>query len=263
MTPQVKPASQQSDSPAQATSVVAIVPLAVAASLSAFLLTTRFPPGGELVSLLILMMVAAVLLARSMLIPLLLFLVQVVLFVTESGSLHHTIDAGDKTVVGCLLVLLLSTLRYLQLPEPAASMRLRRQIREELHIPHWLKLTRATSPEDSTTWHSGPPSSEFLLIGVRVLLAVFMATWLLEFVPHNPQAPDDVALIPTAQRMIRLGLGFVIATIAIRTVLNSAAWRRMSPTAARLFLKTEVSAWCGRELQSVLRQEEKHKRRRR
>ncbi|MHC4880104.1 MAG: hypothetical protein ACYTGL_26945 [Planctomycetota bacterium] len=263
MTRHLKPLTQQSGPTAPTTSVPAVIPLAVAASLSAFLLSRGFPPGLEVASLLLLTMVAAVLLARSMLVPLLLFLVQLVLFAAEFSALRHSIDALDRIVAGCLLVLLLSTLRYLQLPEPAALIRFCTEVREALHIPSWLKLTRTTASEDATTWHSSPASSEFLLIGVRVLIAVLLASWLLEFVPNNPQAPADVALIPTAQRTIRLGLSFVIATIAIRTILNSAAWRRMSPAAARLFLKTELSAWCGRELQSVMRQEERQKRGRR
>ncbi|MBI1311879.1 hypothetical protein GC176_11350 [bacterium] len=241
----------------------AIVPLATAAALSAWLLSRGFPSELTIAGLLLLLIVFSTLLFRSALIPAGMFLTQLVLTVTERSSLHDRVDLWDQVTACSLLVLLLSTQRYLLLPEPAALTQWRQQLAETLRVPRWLRLSRRSPSTDQIAWRRSPHVSEFLQMAIRVALAVVVATWLLGLVPNNLRAADDVGLIPTAQRAIRLSLGFAVVTIVFNTLINAAAWRRLPLRAARLFLRAELSDWCGSEVRSILRVEEKHKRRHR
>lgn len=260
------PRSQVSRQPRQATPLPAahvapVVPLAITAALSAWVLSRSFPPELEIAGLLLLLIVGSTLLVRSTLIPALLFLTQLVMAATEQGSLRHHVESRDQIIAGSLLALLLSSQRYLQVPEPARLKRLLKQFSDRL--PRWLSLSRSPTTPEQTTFHASSPASDILLIGMRAMAAVIVATLLLELVPNNLRAPDDVGLIPTAQRTIKLSLGIAVAVILINTLFNSVAWRRVSPRAARLFLHSELTEWCGREIRTILRLEEKQKRRRR
>lgn len=251
-------APHEASSPAPGTAPV--VPLAIAAALSAWLLSLTFPPGLGIAGVLLLLTVCSTLLFRSTLVPALLFLTQGVLFVTDQRSLRSVVTTEDQVIAGSLLVLLLSILRYLQIPEPPRLRDLLGQISERLRLPGWLAIRRTKQP---VTFHSSVRAGELLLIGVRVIGAVVIATWLLSLVPNNPQAPNDVALKPTAQRAITLALGFAIVVIVFNTLANSVAWRRLSRRAARLFQHSVLTEWCGREIHTILRLQEKQKRRRR
>lgn len=236
-----------------------IVPLAIVAAGSAWLLSLSFPLELGIAGVLLLLTVCSALVFRSALIPALLFLTQAVFFVTDQSSLRSTVTFDDQLIAGSLLVLLLSLQRYLQLPEPPRLRELLQQISDRLRLPNWLSFHRASEP---VAFHSSVGTGELLLIGVRAIGAVVIASWLLTLVPNNPQAPEDVALIPTAQRTIRLGLGFAIVVILFNTLANSAAWRRLSPRAARLVQYSTLTEWCGRDIHTILRLKEKQKRRR-
>ena len=248
------------ETPATATGTAPAIPLAIAAALSAWLLSLTFPPGLGIAGLLLLLTVCSALLFRSTLVPALLFLTQAVLFAADHSSLSSVLTVEDQFIAGSLLALLLSILRYLQLPEPTRLRDALRQIPDRLRLPRWLRPRRTKEP---VAFHSSVGAGELVLIGARVIGAVVVATWLLRLVPNNLRAPNDVALIPTAQRTIRLALGFAILVIAFNTLANSVAWRRLSPRAARLFQHSVLAEWCGREIHTIMRLQEKHKRRRR
>jgi hypothetical protein len=244
----------------QVTDANSVLPLAIVAAVSAWLLTQSFPLYLSTIGLLLLLAVGATLLLRSSLIPALLFLTQAVLFVSDRSSLQAVVTLDGQIVAASLLALLLSLQRYLQLPEPARLRELLEQTFDRFKLPNWLIIRRK---KETTTFRSSAGFAELLLIGLRVIAAVVFAAWLLALVPVNPEAPNDVALRPTAHRSIKLGVSFAVAVIVLNTILNSIAWRRLTPRCARLFHYLELTEWCGREIRAILRLEEKHKRRRR
>ena len=253
-------ARSQPEALPQAADAAPVLPVAIIAAVSAWLLSQSFPPELSTIGLLLLLAVGAMLLFRSSLVPALLFLTQAVLFVSDRGSLEPVVTIEGQIVAGSLLVLLLSLLRYLQLPEPAQLRELLQQTFDRFRLPTWLAIRRE---KEAATFQGSPGFGELLLIGFRVVAAVVFAAWLLALVPVNPEAPNDVALLPTAHRSIKLGVGFSVAVIVLNTILNSIAWRRLTPRGARLFHYLELTEWCGREIRVILRLEEKRKRRRR
>lgn len=244
----------------QVTDANAVLSLAIVAAVSAWLLTQSFPLYLSTIGPLLLLAVGATLLLRSSLVPALLFLTQAVLFVSDRSSLEPVVTIEGQIVAGSLLVLLLSLQRYLQLPEPTRLRELLQQAFDRFRLPSWLVMRREKEP---ATFQGSAGFGEVLLIGFRVVAAVVFAAWLLALVPVNPEAPSDVALLPTAHRSIKLGVGITVAVIVLNTILNSIAWRRLTPRGARLFHYLELTEWCGREIRAILRLEEKRKRRRR
>jgi hypothetical protein len=239
-----------------------LVPLATAAVLSAWLLSQSFPPEMASGGLLLLVVVSLTLLFRAPLIPALLFLTQAVVAVSDGGSLYSTLTLQDQVIAGCLLALLLSLQRYLQIPEPPRLCDLRKQIAGQLNLLHWLSTLRRSRSFESPTFRSSAGGAEFLFLAVRVIASVVLTASLLALIPHDPHAPDDVALIPTAHRAIKLGLVFCVGIIVVNTVFNAISWRRLSPRAARLFLESQMTQWCGSEIRTILRLQDKRKRRR-
>ncbi len=250
------------ETPSSQTSAAQAIPLATSAALSAWLLSQSFPPDMTSVGLLLLLAVGLTLLSRSPLVPALLFLTQAVVAVSESSSLRSTVTFHDQLIAGCLLILLLSLQRYLQIPEPAQLSKIRKQMAGRLRFLRQFPATRGPRTHGTMAFRSTVGGGEFLLLAVRVVAAVVIAAWLLAFVPVNLRAPDDVALIPTAHRTIKLGIILCVGVIVLNTLFNWAAWRRLPPRAARLFLDSQLTEWCGHEIRTILRLEEKRKRRR-
>lgn len=248
------------EGPLQAADANSVLPLAIVAAVSAWLLSQSFPLELSTIGLLLLLAVGATLLLRSSLVPALLFLAQAVLFVSDRSSLQEVVTLEGQIVAVSLLALLLSLQRYLQLPEPARLRELLQRMFDRFRLPSWLVIRRE---RESAAFQSSAGFGELLLLGLRVIAAVVFAAWLLALVPVNPEAPNDVALLPTAHRSIKLGVGFAVAVILLNTILNSISWRRLAPRSARLFHYLELTEWCGREIRAILRLEEKRKRRRR
>lgn len=243
-------------------STVTAVPLMTAAVLSAWTLSQSFPPEVPLAGLLMMLMVGTMLLLHSPLTAALLFLSQLVFAVTERGSLDATVTFYDQIIAGSLLLMLMSLQRYLQRPQPVAVRRTLEQVSSRLRLPRWLRLAPAAPTGSDPACLDQHAVRETMALGVRVTAAVVLAAWLLTGVPIDLRAPDDVGLIPTAQRTIRLTITIALVTVVANTLFNGLAWRRLTPKAARLFHQATLTDWCGRELRTILRLQEKKKRRR-
>ena len=233
---------------------------------AAILIALRFPPSNFRIFLLFTACVALQFTLRMCTATAMLLLIQAALFFADRqrffGSTH---SSGEILIAGAVVLLLMSSGRFLTLGVPLipwnATLRTtldRIWKRFVLSRPQTVDRTRldARCPSSFRT-------TEVFTAVLRVGFAVFVATELLEFVPLDPNAPDYARLVPPALRAILIGLGLLAASVSFNTILSVLSWRRITPGEARVYLNSQLSQECHREISAVFNYEQHDRRRRR
>lgn len=90
-------------------------------------------------------------------------------------------------------------------------------------------------------------------MGVRVVLAVLAAMWLLAWVPVDPSSVVDVRLTPYGERALRLGLWLTGVYGVAFALLEAWCWWRLSPSQARIYLSSSLVGWLHRDLRMIIK----------
>lgn len=241
---------------ASSDSVSGAVAYAILTVVSGLFVSIWMSPNETLIKGLLFVCVAAIFVGRLWTMSLILFLIQVGLFLAEPGSLGAYAESpGSSLLAMAVLALLISSSRYLALTSLPVSYRLNTRESARMALMHLRREPRdgfasfGVLPRAEST----VGSAELLTTLLRIAVAVIAVSMLLELVPLEPDSPAHARLIPPAVRTISLVVILLLVWMLINGLMNVLVWRRLSPVEARVFLRSELSKWIHREVSSVSR----------
>jgi hypothetical protein len=226
------------------------------AGLSALFVSLWFSPNDSIITIMIAVFLMMTLGIRFWSVALILLMVQAGLFLAEPGSIGgYSNSPGSSLVSIGVLALLISCSRYLTLTSSPAPFRLSNRSSVQVAFRHATREPRkdfaefgVLSRHDSTV-----SSGELFTMLARTVIPVVAISGILQLVPLDPDTPEIARLIPPAVRTITLGIILLVICVLANSFLNIFAWRRHSPSEARVFLRSELSKWIHREVSRVSR----------
>lgn len=226
------------------------------AGFSALFVSLWFSPTDSLFTILIAVFLVMTFGLRFWSIALILLMVQAGLFFAERGSLGgYSYSPGSSLVAVGVLALLISCCRYLTLTASPAPYRLSNRLSVQVAYFHATREPRKTlapfgvlSRDESTVG-----SAELFTMLARTVVPVMAISVMLKLVPLDPDMPDIARLIPPAVRTIMLGIILLAISVLANSLLSVFVWRRLSPSEARIFARSELSKWIHREVSRVSR----------
>ena len=234
--------------------------------LAAFLVSLRFPPSDFRLTVLFFACIALQWTLRMWAATPILILVLASLFFGErrtfSGLDHSTTEI---ITAGAVVLLLLASGRFLTLGVPVipwnANLRTKfDRVWNRFVMGKPLKMDRSLLDARSPRLFS---VSELITGFLRVVVAVVVATQVLEFMPIDSELADSVKLTPRWVRAISITLGLLTVVVLINILLSTLSWRRLSASEARVYLNSQLSQECHREIAAVFRVEQRQRRSRR
>ncbi len=226
------------------------------AGLSAFFVSLWFSPNDSIITILIAVFLLMTLGFRFWSVALILLMVQVGLFLVEPGSVGGYSNSSGSSLAGIgVLALLISCCRYLTLTASPAPYRLSNRSSIQVAYLHATRQPRESfakfgvlSRDESTVG-----AAELLTMLARIVIPVAAISVMLTFVPLDPDTPSTARLIPPAVRTITLGIILLAICVLANSLVSILVWRRLSPSEARIFARSELSKWIHREVARVSR----------
>ena len=224
------------------------------AGFSALFVSMWFSPNDSIITILIAVFLMMTLGFRFWSVALILLMVQAGLFLAEPGSVGvYSNSPGSSLASIRVLALVISCCRYLTLTSSPAPFRLSNRSSVRVAYLHATREPRkefapfgVLSRRDSTVG-----SGELFTMLARTVIPVVAISGILQLVPLDPDTPEIARLIPPAVRTITLGIILLVICVLANSFLNIFAWRRHSPSEARVFLRSELSKWIHREVSRV------------
>lgn len=120
-----------------------------------------------------------------------------------------------------------------------------------------MKTPESTWRSIGTDSRSGEDTPLYLLwrllrLAVVATVVVFTASLVMVLISEQPQANTDIRLRPQELRAIMLGLLVLLVGIIATHVLSVIFWRTLSPSQARIYLKSELAEWLTPETRAVV-----------
>jgi len=226
------------------------------AGLSALFVSLWFSPNDSIITIMVAVFLMMTLGFRFWSVALIFLMVQVGLFLVEPGSVGgYSYSPGSSLAAIGVLALLISCCRYLTLTSSPAPYRLSNRSSVQVAYFHATREPRKAfapfgvlSRDDSTV---GP--AELFTMLARTVLPVMAISVMLTLVPLDPDMPNTARLIPPAVRTITLGIILLAICVLANSLLSILVWRRLSPSEARIFARSELSKWIHREVSRVSR----------
>ena len=226
------------------------------AGLSALFVSLWFSPNDSIITIMIAVFLMTTLGFRFWFVALIFLMVQVGLFLVEPSSVSgYSYSPGSSLAAIGVLALLISCCRYLTLTSSPAPYRLSNRSSVKVAYFHATREPRnAFAPfgvlcrNESTVG-----SAELFTMLARTVIPVMAISVMLNLVPLDPNAPELARLIPPAVRTITLGIILLAICVLANSLLSILAWRKLSPSEARIFARSELSKWIHREVSRVSR----------
>jgi hypothetical protein len=231
--------------------------IAIAAGATASALT--FTRNGAELLLLFAVALAALVILRLWTVGILLLIVQAALFAGQPLRLIDRVSLFDLVIAVSVMILLVAASRFLMIAEELSPLAGLSEAARRYLPGKIRKATDQTLTRDAREFGIAERGTGIL----RIILAVAGAALLLRAIPVNPNAEDEVQLIPTGLRLISLGVLMLSVFLVTDLLIEAVTWRRLSVREARVFLRSVLTSWCDRELRAVMYQEMKQRRKRR
>lgn len=228
----------------------------VFAALSGLFVSLWFSPNDSIITILIATFLGLMFAVRFWTVGLLFLTVQVGLFLAEPHALWRVnYSPGSSLLAMAVLTLLISSCRYLGLTSSPLPYRMTN--RESIIAA--MQHVRRSSRESFARFGVLPrdelviSSAEMIMMLVRIVVPVTVVSVLLTLIPLNLRAPEYAGLMPTVLHIIMLGAVLLVSCVLANGLMNVLAWRYLSETESRVFLRTELSKWIHREVSAVSR----------
>lgn len=226
------------------------------AGLSALFVSIWFSPNDSIITIMIAVFFVMTLGIRFWSVALIFLMVQAGLFLAEPGSVGgYSQSPGSSLLAIGVLALLISCCRYLTLTSSPAPYRLSNRSSVQVAFFHATREPRkAFAPFGVLSrGESTVGSAELFTMLARTVMPVLAISLMLTLVPLDPDMPDIARLIPPAVRTITLGIILLVICVLTNSLLSILVWRKLSPSEARIFARSELSKWIHREVSRVSR----------
>lgn len=226
------------------------------AGLSALFVSLWFSPNDSIITIMIAVFLMMTLGFRFWSVALIFLTVQIGLFRVEPISFSgYSNSPGSSLLAAGVLAMLISCCRYLTLTSSPAPYRLSNRSSIQVAYFHATREPRKAfarfgvlSRNESTVG-----SAELFKTLARTVIPAMAISVMLTLVPLDPDMPNIARLIPPAVRTITLGIMLLAICVLANSLLSILVWRRLSPSEARIFSRSELSKWIHREVSRVSR----------
>ena len=195
---------------------------------------------------------------------LLLVLVLTELFFTDIGeTLPKGFDLGDLMYAGMVLLLVITACRYLVVMSPVVPYEGTSSIGAALR---WLfSWGKAEQPLRGVPARDAASFSGYELVSgaTRVIVSVLIASITMKLIPVDPTAEETTGLLIGALRVITMGLVLLSVVVVANLLQSSFAWRKMTSSEAKLYVRSVFTRWNQREVGMIIRRQILNRQRRR